>query len=138
MRAQEPHPIRVLLVDASALTLALLKRALAAVPLMRVVGSVRSGTEALVLVEEQEPHVVCVGLQLLEMDACAFVQTVMERYPRPVLVVGTSALREGDTQTILRMFERGALDLFLEPLGWRSEDVGQFSQELTVHQQQRL
>ncbi|MEO5362473.1 MAG: response regulator [Magnetococcus sp. DMHC-8] len=131
MRDNEPNPIRVLLVDASALTLALLKRALATVPLIRVVGGVRSGQEALRLVAEQDPHVVCVGLQLLEMDSHLFVQAVMERHPRPVLVVGAEALRDGDAATVFRLFEGGALDLFLEPLAWRSEDVGQFSRELT-------
>ena len=131
MRENEPSLIRVLLVDASALTLALLKRALAPVTLIQVAGSVRGGREALDLVAEQDPHVVCVGLQLLDMEGDAFVRMVMERYPRPVLVVGASALREGDARTIFRMFEGGALDLFLEPLAWRSEDVGQFSKELT-------
>lgn len=131
MREREPDPIRVLLVDASALTLALLKRVLAPVTLVQVVGSVRGAHEALTLVERDDPHVVCIGLQVLDMEAHALVQMVMERYPRPVLVVSASALREGDTGTIFQLFEAGALDLYLEPLGWRNEDVGLFSRELT-------
>lgn len=131
MREREPDPIRVLLVDASALTLALLKRVLAPVALMQVVGGVRSGHEALALLEKADPHVVCVGLQVLDMEAPALVRMVMDRHPRPVLVVGASALREGDAVAIFQLFEAGALDLYLEPLGWRSEDVGQFSRELT-------
>ncbi|MBF0125371.1 MAG: ATP-binding cassette domain-containing protein, partial [Magnetococcales bacterium] len=58
-------------------------------------------------------------------------EALMERYPRSVLVVGAASLRDGDATNIFRMFEAGALDLFLEPLGWRSEDVGSFSRELT-------
>ncbi|MEO5352180.1 MAG: response regulator [Magnetococcus sp. XQGC-1] len=131
MRESEPQPIRVLLVDGSALTLTLLKRALASAEMIQVVGSVRNGREALALVAELDPHVVCVGLQLLEMESQTLVRTVMERYPRPVLVVGASALREGDATAVFRMFEGGALDLFLEPLAWRDEDIGPFSRELT-------
>ncbi|MBF0401013.1 MAG: response regulator [Magnetococcales bacterium] len=131
MRESEPNPIRVLLVDASSLTLALLKRALATVTSIQVVGGVRSAQEALLLVAEQDPHVICVGLHLLDMEAHLFVRKTMERYPRPMLVVGASALQEGESDTIFQMFEVGALDLFLEPLAWRSEDIGQFSLELT-------
>jgi chemotaxis response regulator CheB/two-component sensor histidine kinase len=131
MREYEPNPIRVLLVDASALTLALLKRALSLVTVIQVVGSVRGSQEALALVASSDPHVVCVGLHLQDVEGALFVRALMERYPRSVLVVGASLLREGDAITIFRMFEAGALDLFLEPLGWRSEDVGSFSRELT-------
>ncbi|MBF0182808.1 MAG: response regulator [Magnetococcales bacterium] len=131
MRENEPNPIRVLLADASALTLALLKRALSLVTVIQVVGSVRGSQEALALVAETDPHVVCVGLHLQDVEGALFVRSLMERYPRSVLVVGAASLREGDASIIFRMFEAGALDLFLEPLGWRSEDVGSFSRELT-------
>ncbi|WP_193771352.1 chemotaxis protein CheB [Candidatus Magnetaquicoccus inordinatus] len=131
MRESEPNPIRVLLVDASALTLALLKRALSLVSVIQVVGSVRGTQEAMELIAESDPHVVCVGLQLQDVEGAVFVRALMERYPRSVLVVGAASLRDGDATNIFRMFEAGALDLFLEPLGWRSEDVGSFSRELT-------
>lgn len=129
MKESESCPIRVLLVEASVLTLTLLKRALAPAANIQVVGSTQAPKEALALVAERDPHVICVGLHLPETDSHIFVQAVMERFPRPVLVVG-SALREGDPAIVFRMFEAGALDFFLEPLTWRDEEGGHFSREL--------
>lgn len=130
MREDEPESIRVFLVDASALTLTLLKRALAPVSVLQVVGATQKPQEALAQIVVQDPHVICVGLHLPEGEAHALIRAIMERFPRPVLVVG-STLREGDLPVIFRLFEAGALDLFLEPTGWRAEDGKQFSRELT-------
>ena len=129
MRKDEPYPIRVFLVDASALTLTLLKRALAPVTAIQVVGETQKPEEVLALVAKQEPHVVCVGLNLPDAGGRTVVQSIMERLPRAILVVG-AALREGDEKTVFHMFEAGALDLFLESSAWRTEGGAPFSQAL--------
>ena len=130
MREETSYPIRVLLVESSALALTLLKRALSSVSTLRVVGSTQSPQEAMALVVAQDPQVICVGLHLPDRDGQTFVQAVMEQFPRPILVVGTT-LREGDSPAVFRLLEQGALDLFLEPLAWKNSEGEHFSQELT-------
>ena len=129
IREETSYPIRVLLVESSALALTLLKRALFSIPTLQIVGSTQNPQEAVALVVAQDPQVICVGLHLPDMDGRTFVQAVMEQLPRPILVVGRS-LREGDSQAVLRLFEEGALDLFLEPLAWQNSDGEHFSREL--------
>lgn len=129
MRDHAPDPIRVFLIDTSALAATLLKRALTQAESIQIVGISHRTSAALDAIIEQDPHVVCMSLHLPGGRGVTLVQTIMTRFPRPILIIGT-ALREGDDTTVFRLFEAGALDLFLEPSTWHTPGDTYFSRDL--------
>jgi len=116
-----PEPIRVLLVDDSALTLAVLQRLLSAAPEIQIAGTARSGAAALQLIPRLNPTVVCTDLHMPGMDGLELTQEIMARYPRPILVVSSHVQRE-HTRTIFDVLQAGAVDVFPKPGGDRAED----------------
>lgn len=106
--------IRVLLVDDSKVALAILKRLVSSSPDMEVVGVASRAEEALSLIPRLDPHVICTDFRMPGMDGLAFIKEVMEKYPRPVLVVSVS-VQKGQETNIFQLLEAGALDVFPKP-----------------------
>lgn len=109
-------PIRVLLVDDSLVTLAILKRLLATVPEIQVVGTAINGKEALEMIPSLQPEVICTDLHMPVMDGLEFTRRVMERFPRPILVLSVAVQKE-QTSNIFRLLEAGAIDVMAKPHG---------------------
>lgn len=107
-------PIRLLLVEDSPVALAILKRLLSEAPDIQVVGVARNGLEALELIPQVCPSLICTDLHMPKMNGLELTQAVMERYPCPILVVSAS-VQEEDTQNVFRILEAGALDIFPKP-----------------------
>lgn len=107
-------PVTVLLVDDSPVALAILKRILSASPGISVVGTARSGREALELIPQLQPAVVCTDLHMSDMDGLELTRQILARYPRPVLVVSSSTQPE-DRDTIRRLLDAGAIDVLPKP-----------------------
>jgi two-component system chemotaxis response regulator CheB len=110
------EPIRVLLVDDSPLALALLQRALATSPDIKVVGTARSGPEALELIPQLQPTVICTDYLMPGMDGLELIQHVMARHPRPILVVSSTVDPE-HTERAFPLLEAGAVDVCPKPRG---------------------
>ena len=109
-------PIRVLLVDDSLITLAILKRLLASAPEIQVVGTAINGKEALGMIPSLQPDVICTDLHMPVMDGLEFTRAVMERFPRPILVLSMSVQKE-QTTNIFQLLEAGAIDVMAKPRG---------------------
>ncbi|MFQ4137936.1 chemotaxis-specific protein-glutamate methyltransferase CheB [Nodosilinea sp. PGN35] len=107
-------PIRLLLVEDSPVALVLLQRILQEAPDMEVVGVARNGQEALALIPTVKPTLICTDLHMPKMDGLEFTEEVMARCPCPILVISASVQKE-DTQTVFRILEAGALDIFPKP-----------------------
>lgn len=122
-------PIRVLLVEDSPVALTILKRILASSPELEVVGIARNGIEALELIPQVNPQVICTDLHMPKMNGLELTQEVMARYPRPILVISASVQPE-DTQTAFRLLEAGALDLCPKPLAGLPSEYEQMKQDL--------
>ncbi|HXU92433.1 MAG TPA: chemotaxis-specific protein-glutamate methyltransferase CheB [Gallionella sp.] len=109
-------PIRVLVVDDSLITLAIIKRILAGAPEIEVVGTATNGKEALDRIPYLQPDVICTDLHMPVMDGLEFTRTVMERFPLPILVVSVSVQKE-QTSNIFQVLEAGAIDVMAKPRG---------------------
>ena len=109
-------PIRVLLVDDSLLTLAILKRMLAHTPEIQVVGTATNGEEALDIIPTLQPDVICADLHMPVMDGLELTKAVMEKFPRPILVLSVS-VQKGQTSNIFQLLESGAIDVMAKPRG---------------------
>lgn len=115
-------PIRVLLVEDSQISLVILKRILSSSPDIAVVGTARTGLEALSLIPQVKPDVICTDLHMPQMDGLEFTSQVMARYPRPILVISISVQKE-NTQRVFQLLEAGAVDIFPKPhAGLTAED----------------
>lgn len=122
-------PIRVLLVEDSRLALVILKRILNSSEQIEVVGEARTGLEALKLIPEVEPDVICTDFHMPQMDGLQLTTEVMTLYPRPILVISVSVL-ENDTHHVFQLLEAGAIDILPKPLAGLATDNESFKQEL--------
>lgn len=122
-------PIRVLLVEDSAVCLAMLRRMLSVSPEIEVVGTASNGKAALDLIPQADPHVICTDLQMPIMNGLDFTKAVMAMYPRAILVV-SNYVQEEDTENIFALLEAGALDVLPKPRGGSEAEYQAQAQEL--------
>ncbi len=107
-------PIKVVLVEDSAVALQILERLLNESPEVDVVGTARDGKEALSVISRTQPDVICTDLQMPGMDGLEFTKQVMNHAPRPVLVI-SNAVHPSDVENIYELMKAGALDFFPKP-----------------------
>ena len=120
--------IRVLLVDDSPIALHIMQRLLSRSPDIQVAGTAADGREALDLLPALNPDVICTDLHMPVMDGLEFTRAVMNKYPRPVLVVSVSV--EPDSPNVFRMLEAGAVDVYSKPRAILEADQEKLAREL--------
>ncbi|TVU54117.1 MAG: chemotaxis-specific protein-glutamate methyltransferase CheB [Arthrospira sp. PLM2.Bin9] len=121
--------IRVLLVEDSPVALIILKRILAQCNDILVVGTARSGLEALSLIPQLQPDVICTDLHMPHMDGLEFTGEVMANFPKPILVISASVQAE-DTYNVFQLLNAGAVDVFPKPKTGLASDYQQAGMEL--------
>lgn len=120
--------IRVLLVDDSPMALHILQRLLSLSPDIQVAGTAADGVEALELLPALNPDVICTDLHMSGMDGLELTRAVMNRYPRPILVVSVSV--EPDSPNVFRLLEAGAVDVYPKPRAILDADHEKLAREL--------
>lgn len=106
---------RVLLVEDSLIAQAILKRILNASGNVEVVGVAKTGLEALLMIPQLNPDVICTDLHMPQMDGLQFTYEVMAKTPIPILVISAS-VQEEDTKNVFALLDAGAVDIFPKPL----------------------
>ncbi len=119
--------IRVLIVDDSAFVRKVMRQMLSRSPFVEVVGAARDGGEALELVEQLQPDVVTLDLNMPSADGITFLQTQMARRPIPVIVV---SMASKDGQQVLQALEAGAVDVVQKPTGLATDRLLEITEEL--------
>ncbi len=122
-------PIRVLLVEDSQIALVILKSILNSSPDIEVVGEAYTGLEALSLIPQVEPDVICTDLHMPKMNGLTFTSEVMARYPRPILVISVSVQKE-DTDYVFQLLNAGAVDVFPKPIAGLTKENELLKQQL--------
>jgi len=105
------RPVRVLLVEDS---LPILKQMLSASPEVELVGAARNGKEALELIPQVRPEVICTEFEMPVMDGLGLTKEVMTKEPRAILVIDKPATKEV-SHKIFQLLEAGAIDVFPKP-----------------------
>ena len=100
------EPIRVVVIDDSALGRQTITQMLESDPEIHVVGRAPDGDEGLRQVFQHHPDLVTVDLEMPRMDGFTFLRILMGRHPTPALVISSYAAREN----VFRALELGALD----------------------------
>ena len=121
--------IKVLIVDDSPTTRALLRRVLGGEEEIEVVGEASDGYGAIKKIVELDPKVVLLDLNMPKMDGLQVIEYVMKRKPVSILVV-SGALNKGGRFTTISALSRGALDVIKKPEINSREDIEKFKNSL--------
>ena len=105
--------IRVLVVDDSALMRKLIPAILARDSSIEVVGTAMDGAFALKKIEELQPDVVTLDLEMPRMDGMEMLRLIMKRAPLPIILFSTHS-KEGGYAT-LKALALGAVDFLQKP-----------------------
>ncbi len=106
--------IRVVLIEDSIVALEILQRLINSSKEAQVVGTATDGVQGLEVIAKTQPDVICTDLRMPNMDGLEFTKAVMERFPRPVLVI-SNAVHPTDVDNIYNLMQAGALDFFPKP-----------------------
>lgn len=106
-------PIKVLVVDDSALVRRLLTEIIQAAPDMALVGAAPDAYVARDLVNQFAPDVITLDIEMPRMDGLTFLQKLMGARPTPVVMIST--LTEDGAEATLRALELGAVDFIPKP-----------------------
>ena len=107
-------PIRVLLVEDSALQLHIIKSILSADPDIEVIGTAGNGVEALKILPDLKPDVICTDYHMPIMDGLEFIEKAVIIYPCPILVLSIS-VQPDQVDNIFKLLSAGAIDVMPKP-----------------------
>lgn len=106
-------PIKVLVIDDSALVRNILTAGLSADPAIEVVGSASDPYQARDRIVTLHPQVLTLDVEMPRMDGVEFLRKLMPQYPLPVVMV--SSLTERGKQITMEAMEAGAIDFVTKP-----------------------
>ncbi|MFY9562148.1 MAG: chemotaxis response regulator protein-glutamate methylesterase [Terriglobales bacterium] len=121
-------PIKVLIADDSAFMRAALARMIASDQSLRVVGTAQTGLEALEKINQLQPDVVTLDIDMPGLNGLETLKRVMSESPRPVIMV--SSLTQKGAETTLDALGLGAFDYIPKQLNYISLDIIKVQDEL--------
>jgi len=119
MSAEVPA-IGVLIVDDSPTVRAVLRRLVASVPDLRVLGEASDGEQAVEQAIRLSPDVILMDIEMPVMDGFAATERIMAVRPTPILVI-TSRANRNQVRTSFEAIRRGAIEVIAkpeDPAGW--------------------
>ncbi|WP_299412334.1 response regulator [Acaryochloris sp. IP29b_bin.148] len=122
-------PIKVVLVEDSAVALEIMQRLIDSSSEVDVVGTAQDGEQGLDVIARTMPDVICTDLTMPKMDGLEFTKRVMTDFPRPVLVV-SNYVHPSDVDNIFNLMSAGALDFFPKPSSGTSTDYEKLREAL--------
>lgn len=122
-------PIRVLVVDDSAVVRAAIARILDSCPEIEVVGTSLDGVLAQRKTLKLQPDVITLDVDMPRMDGFAFLEWLREHRPTPTIVV-SGALTERGQDLVLDLLAAGATDVVRKPNG-STQGLEELSRSLT-------
>ena len=123
-------PLKVLVVDDSAMVRHVLSEGLAADPAFEVVGTAPDAYVARDKIVRFAPDVMTLDIEMPRMDGIEFVKRLMPQHPLPIVIV--SALAEPGAAATLAALEHGAVDFVLKPTARLSSGADAMFEELKL------
>lgn len=108
-------PVRVLVIDDSALMRQLLSALLSGDPEIEVIGTANDPFMARDRIKALNPDVITLDIEMPQMDGLTFLRKLMELRPMPVVMCST--LTQAGADATLQALEIGAVDFISKPTG---------------------
>lgn len=121
--------IKVLLVEDSPVAVTILKRIIHSADDLYLVGTARTGLEALDLIPKLKPDIICTDLMMPKMNGLELTKKVMETTPKPILVI-SACVQDEDKNNVFELLNAGAVDVFPKPKGGTLDDYEQIRHQL--------
>ena len=121
-------PVRVLIVDDSAVVRQLLSTLLSADPEIEVVGTAPDPHVARERIKTLNPDVITLDVEMPHMDSVTFLRKIMTLRPMPVVMIST--LTQAGAETTLEALEIGAVDFVAKPTAGLAEAMAGLATEL--------
>ncbi|BCN93019.1 chemotaxis response regulator protein-glutamate methylesterase of group 1 operon [Thiomicrorhabdus immobilis] len=106
-------PIKVLIVDDSALVRKMLQEMLSTDPALQVVGTASDPFDAREKIKQLHPDVLTLDVEMPKMDGVTFLKNLMRLHPVPVVMVST--LTEKGADVTFEAMDLGAVDFVTKP-----------------------
>lgn len=119
-------PIKVLVVDDSALIRQMLTRALSVDPSIEIVGSAKTGLEAIEKVNALQPDVVTLDIEMPELSGLEALPHIVRTTPARVVMLSSL----GDAETTYQALDRGAVDFLVKPAAGVALSLAELSELL--------
>lgn len=129
-RLPDRSEVRVLVVDDSAFMRTAISRMVHSEAGFLVVGTASSGTDALAKIPALDPDVVTLDLNMPAMDGLETLRKIMNRFPRPVVIV--SAASEKNADITMKALSAGAFDYVPKQLSPTSLEIAHIRSELVA------
>ena len=123
------NPVRVLIVDDSALIRKLLTELLSSDPEIEVLGTAQDPFVAREKIKQLNPDVITLDIEMPRMDGLEFLRRLMALRPMPVVMV--SSLTQQGADATLQALEMGAVDYVAKPTQDLQHGLGEKRQELS-------
>lgn len=107
------RPVRVLIIDDSAMVRQVLSMGLAADPLISVMGAASNAEQAWQMMQAERPDVITLDVEMPGMDGVSFLRRYIPQMPVPTVVI--SALTHESAPVTLQAMEAGAVDVIEKP-----------------------
>jgi len=117
------QPVRVFIVDDSAVTRRLLSEVLAADPEIEIAGTAGNGSLALTRIPEVQPDLITLDIEMPGMDGLATITEIRKLYPKLPVIMFSSLTERGAAAT-LDALARGASDYVTKPTSAGSAEGG--------------
>jgi len=123
------RPIRVIIVDDSAVVRAVLTEIINAEPDMKVVGVAADPFAAREAIRALTPDVITLDVEMPRMDGLDFLEKLMRLRPTPVVMIST--LTERGSEAALRALELGAIDFVAKPKVDVAQSIAAYASEIS-------
>jgi two-component system, chemotaxis family, protein-glutamate methylesterase/glutaminase len=107
------RPIRVLVVDDSAVVRKTLSEILSSDPSIEVMATAPDPIVAAARIQREAPDVILLDVEMPRMDGLTFLRKVMAQHPIPVIIC--SSLAQEGAETALKALEYGAVEIVAKP-----------------------
>ncbi|MEF9852392.1 MAG: chemotaxis response regulator protein-glutamate methylesterase [Hydrogenoanaerobacterium sp.] len=118
--------IKVLIVDDSILFRKTLESNLSTDPYIQIIGTAVDAMDAMAKIDELNPDVVTLDVEMPKMNGIEFLKKLMPRHPVPVVVVSSLPINALDA------LSAGAVDFVKKPQVQGPSDLAHFVRELTI------
>ena len=122
-------PVRVLLVDDSAVIRGLINKALSADSGIEVIGSAANGQMAIPMAERDKPDIIILDIEMPVMDGITALPLLLKASPKTKIIMA-STLTHRNAEISITALSQGASDYLAKPSSKFGQEVDEFYREL--------